>query len=708
VALSVQRRLPHSSVKYNLNAVWLLSAGIGLSIILLLAVSQQRAGATSTPSCVTPNAVYVNGNWVGTANDADPDGPGPATRFGCDSFATVQGGVNGVAAGGTVHVAPGTYTENVTINQTLSLIGAGKGTDPALNTVLTNSGGVGIMVTHSDVTVSFLRVRDYTAGGHSDHGIELTGGALNNILIDHIAATNVSTGVALQETDNVMTNITVQYCDLIGNRDSGLYVYFPTYVDGLTIDHCDIENNAAEGIEFYQEDVSSGLPLAAATSTNVHITNSTVSHNAVGQPGDQGLGNITAYGFNGDIDITNVNIDATSSDYGIYLRGHLDVNDEPLVGGTMTLTKVSVTGVPVDYGIHVAWYAGVQLSFSGDTLDVDLGLGASPGEHPHAALFMRHLTNASAIDLGDTILAGTREPGVDHPYDLVASHADVDATGVTFTQTAPFSIEDVVLHRLDVSPFAGSDPTGLATWVTNNIYVTQDSGSIQRGIDAASNGNIVSVQTGTYSGNVSTAGRSVTLVVGAASPGQVTVIGNLTLDGNDTLPIQINDTYDNFIVNGTVTLGSAMLTLNGTHTPVAGQTFTIIDNNLSDAVAGTFNGLPEGATITNFLGPGSNATISYAGGTGNDVVLTVVTAPRPRPTPRPTATATPTPAPTPRPTATATPTPSPTPRPTATVTPTPTVTPRPTPTPRPTATPRPTPTPRPTTPTPTPGIGPGG
>jgi hypothetical protein len=619
-------------MKCNLNAVCLLFACTGLSIILLLGALPQRARAALP--CVTPTTVYVDDSWAGTTPGTDPDGAGPATDFGCDSFATVQGGVDGVAAGGTVHVAPGTYTENVTINESLIVVGAGKGADDTANTVLTNSGGVGVTITHSDVTVSYLRVRDYTAGGNSDQGIKLTGGALNNILIDHCAATNTATGVALQETDNVMTNITVQYCDLIGNRNSGLYVYFPTYVDGLTIDNCDIQNNAAEGIEFYQEDVSSGLPLAAATSTNVHITDSTVSHNAVGQPGDQGLGNITVYGFNGDIDITNVNIDATGADYGVYLRGHLDVNDEPSVGGTMTLTNVAVTGVPVDYGIHVAWYAGVQLAFSGDTLDVDLALGASPGEHPHAALFMRHLTNTSAIDLGDTILTGTREPGVNHPYDLVASHADIDATGVTFTQTAPFAIEDVVLHRLDVSPFAGSDPTGLVTWVTNNIYVTQDSGSIQRGIDAASNGNIVNVQTGTYSGDVSTAGQSVTLAAGA-SPGQVTVNGNLTLDGNDTLPIEINDTYDNFIVNGTVTLGSAMLTLSGTHTPVAGETFTIIDNNLSDAVTGTFNGLPEGATITNFLGSGSNATISYAGGTENDVVLTVVAAPTPTPTATP-------------------------------------------------------------------------
>ena len=35
-------------------------------------------------------------------------------------------------------------------------------------------------------------------------------------------------------------------------------------------------------------------------------------------------------------------------------------------------------------------------------------------------------------------------------------------------------------------------------------------------------------------------------------------------------------------------------------------------------------GLPAGGVITDFLGSGLNAVISYAGGDGNDVVLTVV------------------------------------------------------------------------------------
>ncbi len=58
--------------------------------------------------------------------------------------------------------------------------------------------------------------------------------------------------------------------------------------------------------------------------------------------------------------------------------------------------------------------------------------------------------------------------------------------------------------------------------------------------------------------------------------------------------------------------------------PQAGDVYTIIDNDgTSDAVTGTFAGLAEGAVLTNFLGSGLDATISYAGGDGNNVVISV-------------------------------------------------------------------------------------
>lgn len=86
--------------------------------------------------------------------------------------------------------------------------------------------------------------------------------------------------------------------------------------------------------------------------------------------------------------------------------------------------------------------------------------------------------------------------------------------------------------------------------------------------------------------------------------------------------------YDQIVVNGSVILAGAVLevSLLGKFVPSVGTTFTIIDNDGSDAVAGTFAGLAEGAT---FQAGAATFSITYAGGDGNDVVLTAQAAPPP-------------------------------------------------------------------------------
>lgn len=63
--------------------------------------------------------------------------------------------------------------------------------------------------------------------------------------------------------------------------------------------------------------------------------------------------------------------------------------------------------------------------------------------------------------------------------------------------------------------------------------------------------------------------------------------------------------------------------LNG-YTPKQGDVFVIVDNQGSKDVEGTFKGLVEGATFTQ---NGITFKISYKGGTGNDVTLTVMNQP---------------------------------------------------------------------------------
>jgi hypothetical protein len=88
---------------------------------------------TDDDVCTPPNIVYVNHDWSMTPVPAfgdDPDDAGPATSFGCDSFAKIQEGINGVAGSGTVIVYAGTYAENVVVNKSVTLQGPNSGVDP--------------------------------------------------------------------------------------------------------------------------------------------------------------------------------------------------------------------------------------------------------------------------------------------------------------------------------------------------------------------------------------------------------------------------------------------------------------------------------------------------------------------------------------------------------------------------------------------------
>jgi autotransporter-associated beta strand protein len=106
-------------------------------------------------------------------------------------------------------------------------------------------------------------------------------------------------------------------------------------------------------------------------------------------------------------------------------------------------------------------------------------------------------------------------------------------------------------------------------------------------------------------------------------PNLVLNTGDLLFQGG-SLSVTINGSargtqYSTVNVAGAVGAGLATLQLLGSYTPMPGDVFTIIANDGSDAVAGTFGGLPEGATITF---NGVPLRISYRGGTGNDVTLT--------------------------------------------------------------------------------------
>ena len=54
--------------------------------------------------------------------------------------------------------------------------------------------------------------------------------------------------------------------------------------------------------------------------------------------------------------------------------------------------------------------------------------------------------------------------------------------------------------------------------------------------------------------------------------------------------------------------------------PLPGNSFIIIDNDGTDPIIGTFTGLAEGSTV---MFNGVSLQLTYVGGTGNDVVLSL-------------------------------------------------------------------------------------
>ena len=117
-------------------------------------------------------------------------------------------------------------------------------------------------------------------------------------------------------------------------------------------------------------------------------------------------------------------------------------------------------------------------------------------------------------------------------------------------------------------------------------------------------------------------------------PAQVTIDGNLTLDDEDALVIELNGSdpltqFDNFIVNGTVTLGLAIFPLSGTRTGTAGEVLVLIKNDDVDPISGIFQNYSEGSVVVVNNVPYVITYIYNAEGTtfgdGNDMAFVDIT-----------------------------------------------------------------------------------
>ena len=156
---------------------------------LVLALSMSLV--TVVPAmAVAPNEVWVDDDWAGL----NPGDPADGHIFDTDAFAKIQDGIDAVAEGGTVSVATGTYSENVTVNKQLTLIGD---VDQPSNVVV-DAGDIGdhaITLTEDGCVLQGFKVQ------HGEHGIYLDNSD-NNTLTSNIANSNAEHGIYLDKSNN--------------------------------------------------------------------------------------------------------------------------------------------------------------------------------------------------------------------------------------------------------------------------------------------------------------------------------------------------------------------------------------------------------------------------------------------------------------------------------------------------------------------------
>jgi autotransporter-associated beta strand protein len=152
-------------------------------------------------------------------------------------------------------------------------------------------------------------------------------------------------------------------------------------------------------------------------------------------------------------------------------------------------------------------------------------------------------------------------------------------------------------------------------------------------VDGSQGQSAVTVNSGTLQGGGTVGAVSLTSASAKVSPGASPGIlnsGGLG-GGSGTVRIELNGTtagtsYDQLNVSGSVNLSGMSLNATLGYASSTNDQFTIIANDGTDPVTGTFTGLAQGKKL--YIGQ-ELFQISYNGGSGNDVVLSRLITPPP-------------------------------------------------------------------------------
>ncbi len=319
-------------------------------------------------------------------------------------------------------------------------------------------------------------------------------------------------------------------------------------------------------------------------SDNVTVTGIGGGNGAAGNDYNLGV-SVLAGGVIAGVGSVNLDVLGTGGSGGFFNQGiEVAGADSAITATAGGVSLRGVAGAGTSVGVYLSNDGTVSNSAGGGTVKVDADSVAIDGTatiltaSPDSAVTFRPLSLTTNFDLGGSDAAGS-------PATLGLTDAELDrvTTGT------------LIFRHPGTGNLQMTQPLTRAT--ATNVIFSLDSGVVLAGVSGT---------------DVSLGGGTLTLEARLSS-----LIAGTTADSQ----------YVQLKVAGGVSLAGQPLVLAPFgFTGAAGNTFTLIDNDGTDVIAGTFQGVPEGGSL---LWPGTptlNARVTYQGGSGNDVVVTLVSA----------------------------------------------------------------------------------
>lgn len=477
------------------------AASTGSSEYTWLQAAQQRAYdfAVNLPGA---SASTIQG-WDGAGTTQDFQvGVGQLAGGGTQAM-SIASALNRSSSGATIRVGAGTYNENLIITKALTLEGAGMGQTVLRSTVAGE--GNAVTISHaSNVTLSDLSIEQYA------YGLRMEGVA-HDVTVNRLAFNDniygVRNGTATRADNFRMLNSSISGGQIGVQTYNGYTLVGGTPVATGSFANALFESVTIDGPTF------KGFYLETARDLTLRDVTVTDAGN-YGAPATSSQH--MKYGSAIDI---NLKYDAFNS---ITLQNVVVSNSGASSGDASRAAVVIKTrGVPGDPSYAAAPASLQSVAITGGAIEDSGGVG----------LRVETLSNGAGGQPAVTI-SGTRFDN--NGQDIVVDGTRVDARGAIFTgATDGYAIEDRVTHALDSSDRAR------VTWESGQLYVTQNSGSVQRGVDAATADDTVHVADGSFAENVlvdqrlhllfgNTSLQGLTLATGAADAG---LGGQLTATG---------------------------------------------------------------------------------------------------------------------------------------------------------------------------------